>query len=58
MSWRGENQREIEAEREWKRRPWPERRGELVQRGLFIFAVILFFVFWVAVSLKDYWTAI
>ena len=52
MGWRAENQREIEAEREWQRRPWSERRGELVQRGLFVFAVLLFFVFWVAASFR------
>jgi len=52
MGWRGDDNRDLANERDYKNLPW--RKRHLVTRGLFIFAVFLFFAVWVAVSFNRY----
>jgi len=44
MGWRGDDNRELANEQNSKRHP--------VQLGLFVFAVLAFFVLWVAASMR------
>jgi hypothetical protein len=44
MGWRGDDNRDLANERDSKRHP--------VQLGLFVIAVVLFFVVWVAASFR------
>jgi len=44
MGWRGDDNRELANERNSKRHP--------VQLGLFVFAVLAFFVLWIAASMR------
>lgn len=43
MGWRGQHNRDLANERDSKRHP--------VQLGLFVFAVVAFFVLWIVASL-------
>lgn len=44
MGWRGQDNRDLANERDSKRNP--------LQLGLFVFAVVAFFVLWVAASMR------
>jgi hypothetical protein len=44
MGWRGQDNRDLANERDCKRNP--------LQLGLFVFAVVAFFVLWVAASIR------
>lgn len=50
MGWRGENQRDADAEWDFKNRPWRERN--IFGRVTFMIAVVAFFVLWVAASFR------
>jgi hypothetical protein len=43
MGWRGDNNRDLANER--------DRKPNMVQRGLSIFAVLAFYVLWIAASI-------
>ena len=50
MGWRGQDNRDLANERDYKTLHGRERN--LLARSLFVFAVLAFIVFWVAASMK------